>query len=80
MLQSFDFYKETDIVVLSENVPYGMSYMNLSYIILTNHKTEENIYRNVAYLTDNFAFTDDSITFMIEDAAFYVTEEWGSVW
>ncbi len=80
MLELFDFYKETDIMLLSKELPYGLSYMNLSYIVFTNYKTEDEMYRNSAYLTDNFAFTNNSITFMIEDASFYVTEEWGSVW
>ena len=80
MLEDFSFYKETDVILLSKDLPYGLSYMNLSYIVFTNYETQDDMYRNTAYLTDRFAFTDNNTEFMIEDANFYVTEEWGSLW
>lgn len=80
MLENFSFYKETDIILLSKHLPYGLSYMNLSYIVFTNYETQDEMYRSSAYLADKFAFTNDGAEFMIEDAKFYVTEEWGSVW
>ena len=80
MLDNYDFYKETDIALVGETQPYGLSYMNLSYIVFTNYNTEKLMYKNTAYLSENYAFTDDVITFMIEDSAFYITKEWGRVW
>ena len=78
MLDSFSFCKETDVVLIGESQPYGLSYMNLSYVVFTNYETEKLMYKNTAHFAENFAFTDNLITFMIEDSAFYITEEWGS--
>lgn len=77
MLEKFDFYKETDVALIGKHVPYGLSYTNLSYIAFTNIETEKDMYRETAHLADRYAFTDNKITFMVEDASFYVAEEWG---
>ena len=75
MLERFDLYKETDIALIGQSQPYGLSYMNLSYIVFTNYETENLMYRNTARFSENFAFTDNIVTFMIEESAFYITEE-----
>ena len=80
MLERFDFCKETDIALIGESQPYGLSYMNLSYIVFTNYETEKRMYKNTARFSENFAFTDKIVTFMIEDSEFYITKEWGSAW
>lgn len=80
ILQKFDFYKETDVVLIGKHLPYGLSYTNLSYIAFTNINTEKDMYKETAHLSNRHAFTDNKITFMVEDASFYVTKEWGSEW
>ena len=80
MLEQFDFYKETDVVLIGKSQPYGLSYMDLSYIVFTNYNTESMMYKNTALFSENFAFTDKPVTFMVEDSAFYITKEWGSIW
>ena len=80
ILQKFDFYKETDIALIGKHTPYGLSYTNLSYIAFTNINTEKDMYKETAHLSNRHAFTDNKITFMVEDASFYVTKEWGSEW
>ena len=76
-LDDFDFYKEIDVLLIGNTLPIGLDYLDPSYIVFTNYKTENLMHKNTAYYTDNFAFCRESPKFMVEDSAFYVSKEWG---
>lgn len=75
-LDDYDFYKEIDVLLLGQTLPVGLDYLDLSYIAFTNYETENVMYKNTAYYTDNFSFCREKPKFMLEDGSFYISKEW----